>query len=587
MLLAMGLVGVGGLPGAAAQTSVSASVPAAAQWRLVLDGARAAWPDTVQTASADRVRPVARRVLRHFRRRGHYYARVDSVALDTSAATPSVRLHVHRGPRVRLGALRIVGDSALSAGELRPLMQTEIGEPLRRRRLEADIQALLDRYERAGHPLAQVRVAETRLIADAPPHLRITLRIDEGPRLWLRRIEVPDDARTSPQLLAHLAGLDAGDPLRNYDPDGLRERLQGHDIFERVGPPELRVTADGGAVLRIPVDEAPPGAFDAVLGYLPPSQTRESGRLVGSGHLLLEHVFGGGRRAEFALDRRPGRTSIFDVSVADPYLLGLPLRIAGHFRGEQRDSTYGERVYELEGGYRLGTGLELTVTLSREVVRPGPAGTAFVGGRQQIPRATTLFYGGGVRFEQIDRPENPRRGLAVRLQVSQGRKERRRGRLTPQGDTTRATEDLRQERVRGRVRAYLPLFDRQVLALGGEASVLLSRDYDRSDLFRLGGAASLRGYDEDRFLGNAVARGLLEYRLQLDRASYAHAFVDLGYVARPALEGTAATQGWHPGYGLGAHLQTAIGRLSATYALNPDVQSPADGRVHLGLSVGL
>ena len=117
--------------------------------------------------------------------------------------------------------------------------------------------------------------------------------------------------------------------------------------------------------------------------------------------------------------------------------------------------------------------------------------------------------------------------------------------------------------------------------------MLLSQDYDRSDLFRLGGATSLRGYDEDRFLGNVVARGLVEYRLQLDRASYAHAFFDLGYVARPALTTTTATQGWHPGYGLGLRLQTAIGRISATYALNPEVQSPANGRVHLGLSVGL
>ena len=125
MLLAMGLVGVGGLPGAAAQTSVSASVPAAAQWRLVLDGARAAWPDTVQTASADRVRPVARGLLRHFRRRGHYYARVDSVALDTSAAPPSVRPPAHRRPRARPGPLPIRGSRPPTAGPIPPPLASD------------------------------------------------------------------------------------------------------------------------------------------------------------------------------------------------------------------------------------------------------------------------------------------------------------------------------------------------------------------------------------------------------------------------------------------------------------------------------
>ena len=587
LLVLGGLLCAGGQQAGRAQASASSPDPRAGQGRLVLDGERVAWPDTVATAPPDRVRATGRRVLRHLRRKGHYYATIDSVSVDTSSAGFDVRVYARRGPQVRVGTLRLRGDSAVPAAELRALMETEEGAPLRPGRLEADVQRLLDRYEEAGHPLAQIRVAETTAPAAERAALRVTLQIDEGPALWLRRVEAPDDARATPELLASLAGLEEEEALRGYDPDAIQRRLQAHDLFETVGPPQLRVADDGGAVLQIPIEEAPPGAFDAVLGYLPASQTRDSGQLVGSGHLVLQHLFGGGRRAEFALDRRPGRTSIVDVSVADPYLFGRPVRLAGRFRGEQRDSTYGERIYELEGGYRLGNGLELTATLSREAVRPGPAGTQVRGARQQIPRATTLFYGVGVRYRQLDRSRNPRRGVSLDVQLSQGRKERRLRRVDAAGDTTRVSDSFRQERLRGRVRTYLPLFDRQVFVAGGEGSVLLSRDYDRSDLFRLGGAASLRGYNEDRFLGNVVARGLVEYRLQLDRASYAHAFFDLGYVERPALGATTATQGWHPGYGLGMRLRTALGRISATYALNPQVQSPANGRVHLGLSVGL
>ncbi len=587
LLVLVGLFCSGGLRRAAAQTAAPAPETEAAQWHLVLDGTRAAWPDTVATAPIDSLQAVGRRVLRHLRRDGYYHATLDSASVDTSGAGPDVRFYARRGPQVRVGTLRLRGDSAVPATELRALMETEEGAPLRPDRLEADIHRLLDRYEEAGHPLAQIRVAETTPSAAERAALRVTLQIDEGPALWLRRVEAPDDARATPELLAYLAGLEESKSLRGYDPDAIQRRLQAHDLFETVGPPQLRVADDGGAVLQIPIEEAPPGAFDAVLGYLPASQTRDSGQLVGSGHLVLKHLFGGGRRAELALDRRPGRTSIVDVSVADPYLFRRPVRLAGRFRGEQRDSTYGERVYELEGGYRLGNGLELTATLSREGVRPGPAGTPVRGARQHIPRATTVFYGVGVRYRQLDRSRNPRRGVSLDVQLSQGRKERRLRRVSASGDTTRVSDSFRQERLRGRVRTYLPLFDRQVFVAGGDGSVLLSRDYDRSDLFRLGGATSLRGYDEDRFAGNVVARGLVEYRLQLDRASYAHVFFDLGYVARPGLGATTATQGWHPGYGLGMRLQTALGRISASYALNPQVQSPANGRVHLGLSVGL
>lgn len=591
LLAVAGLVGIGGVQAVAAQTAVSTSAPypPAVQWRLILDGQRTDWPDAVQTASLDSAQTVGTRLLRHLRKQGYYYATLDSVSVDTSRGPASARLYAKRGPQVRIGTLRIEGDSAVPEEDLRTRMETEAGEPLRRDRLEADIQSLLDLYEEAGHPLAQVRVAETRLVRDEAPRLRVILEVEEGPALRLDRVDVPDHVRTNPELVAHLAELEMGAPLQTYDLSAVQRRLQDHELFEEVKTPQLRVAEDGGAVLRVPMEEAAPGAFDFVLGYLPPSESRSSGQVVGSGHLLLKNLFGGGRTADFTLDRRPGRTSLFEVALADPYVFNLPLRLEGRFRGEQRDSTFGERIYELGTGYRLDNDLELTAHLSREVVRPGPTGAQLQGNRQQIPRSTTLFYGFGLRYEQVDRARNPRRGVSVDVQLARGRKQRRLRRITADSDTARVSSSLRQERLKGHLRAYVPLFSRQVLALGGEGSVLLSPDdrWDRSDFFRLGGASSLRGYDEDRFLGNVVARGLAEYRLQLDRASYVHAFFDLGYVSRPALNETPSTEGWYPGYGVGMKLQTDIGRISVTYGLNPEVESPASGRVHLGMSVGL
>jgi outer membrane protein assembly factor BamA len=387
--------------------------------------------------------------------------------------------------------------------------------------------------------------------------------------------------------VARLAELEVGAPLTDYDPERIRTALRQSPYFRSVGAPELRVTPDGGAILHVPIEETAPGAFDLVVGYLPPAGAGGSGQLVGSGHLLLEHLFGGGRRVDLTLDRRPGQSSIIDVSVSDPYIFGLPFRLTGTFRGEQRDSTYGERTYGLGAGYQFTPEFEGTGRLSREVVRPGQAGTDLRDGRQRIPRSSTLFYGVGVRYTSVDRPQNPRRGLRVQVRAEQGQKERTFRRVTAAGDTTRERESLRQERFRGTVRAFLPFFDRQVVVVGGDGAVLRSRAYDRSDLFRFGGAESLRGYDEDRFLGNVTVRGLLEYRLLLDRRSYVYAFGDLGYVERPSLGTRPATQEWHPGYGLGLQLQTAIGQIRTTYALNPEVSTPVDGRLHFGLSVGL
>lgn len=579
------LGGVGRQEGAA-QSSTPTGAPGP-DWQLVLDGERTDWPGEPPSVPLDSVREVGESLLDQFQHEGYYYAQLDSVVVDTTGATSTARLYVARGPRVIVGRLRIEGAEAVSPSTLRRLMDTREGALLDPRRLEADVQALLDRYEDAGHPLAQIQITETRVDSVSAPRLQITLQVDEGPSLWLEQIELPDDARTSPGLVARLANLQVGEPLTNYDPEAIREQLRESPFFASVDDPTLSVTPDGGATLRVPVEESSPGTFDLVLGYLPPSQTGGTGQLVGSGHLLLEHLFGGGRRLDLTLDRRPGQASIFDLSVSDPYIFGLPFRVEGAFRGEQRDSTYGKRRFGLDAGYAFGDALELTGSLSREVVEPGQAGTQLRSGRQRIPRSRTLFYGVGLRYESVDRRVNPRRGLRLDVEVEQGRKRRSFRRVTATQDTSRERQSLRQERLRGMGRVFVPLAGRQVLVLGGNGAVLRSRDYDRSDLFRFGGAASLRGYDEDRFLGNVTARGLVEYRFQLDRRSYAYAFGDLGYVARPELGETSSTEEWHPGYGLGMQLQTAIGRIRTTYALNPEVSSPVDGRIHFGLSVAL
>jgi len=584
LLVALGVLAVGPTD-LRAQTAAPEEAPRS-MWTLRIDGEPAPWPDSVATAPVDSLAQVGRRVLRHYRREGYYYAQLDSATVDTAAGRTRVRVYLDRGPRVVVGRLRITGASAVPAGELRRYLDTETGAPLDPRRLQADIQAILARYEEEGRPLAAVRIEKTRIDSASTPQLALTLAVDEGPQLWLREVDVSSGARSSSGLVARLAGLEVGAPLVGYDLEEIRDALRNRPYFESVGSPELEVGPDGGATLHVPVEEAAPGSFDLVVGYLPPSGT-QGGQLVGTGHLVLEHLFGGGRKIDLSLDRRPGQTSVFDLSVSDPYIFGLPFRLTGAFRGEQRDSTFGERAFRLEVGYHFSRSLELSGRISREVVRPGTAGTQLRSTQQRVPRAQTLFYGVGLHYESVDRPENPRRGLRVDVWADQGRKERSLRRVTRAGDTTRSRTSFRQERVRGTVRAYVPLFDRQVLVLGGGGDALRSRSYDRSDLFRFGGATSLRGYDEDQFLGTVTLRGLLEYRVQLDRRSYVYGFGDLGYVERPALDGTSATQDWHPGYGLGLQVDTAVGLVTTTYALNPDVATPADGRLHFGLSVGL
>ena len=150
-------------------------------------------------------------------------------------------------------------------------------------------------------------------------------------------------------------------------------------------------------------------------------------------------------------------------------------------------------------------------------------------------------------------------------------------------DTTREMQRHRQRRLKAQGRLYVPIGRRQSIVTGGEAMLMRSRELDESDLFRFGGATSLRGYDEERFRAPFVTRLMLEYRHFVDLLTYGFLFVDVGFVN--ARRAPAGTVNWYSGFGLGFQLDTDVGVIDLTLAASSE--DPTAVRAHIGVSLGL
>lgn len=541
--------------------------------RVFVDGEPEA---VVRAGRLENVQTDAEALVDSLRARGRYFAAVDSMV--------DGELFVSSGPLIRVGRIAIEGIDSREADAMRLEMDTRIGRILEPSVLEDDLRRILTSFDTRGYALAEVSIEEIGSMEDGS--ISLTLRIKQGPQVRLERIELPGADRTSASFVSRLVGYDVGGVLGRYEPELIRRRLEETGLFETVGPPELVIEPDSAAVLMIPLVEAAPGNFDLVIGYLPPQTPGDAGSLVGNGRLELRNVVGGGRRISIRLNRLPNQVSSVDVRASDPFLFRMPLGLEGRFQGLEQDSTYGKQSYRGEIAYRFERGLSAFVGFSREVTRPGQAGLRLSeSGRQVIPRSDAWFLGLGVRMENVDRHVNPTRGYFVETNLESGRKEFIDRRVVG-SDTSSIVHLMDQRRLQASGRLYVPTFSRQVLVVGGEGGLLLSDTYDRSDLFRFGGATSLRGYDEDQFLGRIVARALAEYRLLIDRDAFAYLFFDLGYVDRPEAPDLAPSRAVRPGYGVGIQFRSALGLINVSAALNPD-SGPTEARIHAGLSFGL
>lgn len=529
---------------------------------------------------------------------GFYLARLDSFSIQSATSDEHVSVYVRRGPRHVVSGLDVQGVSAAVREEVASLFDTRVGDVLQEAELQSDIERVLSFYERRGHPFARAEIVDIGIKIAAPDTaggampvgevsptgINVSVRIDEGDRVRLNDVLLIGATRTSVDFVEYLIDVERGEWLEK-DLSDVHNTLESSQLFAEVSPVELIQVTEDQVIMVLKVLEEQPGAFDIVLGYQPPVAGRPNG-LVGNGRLDLYNLFGGGRRIGLKLNRLPGQISNVSAGYMDPYFLRWPFRMELGFEGIQQDSTYGQQAYRGAIGYRLRGGLDVYLTVRREVTRPGQAGIDLVAGVQRIPRAEITFVGFSVVYSRLDRPQNPRRGLFVETRFERGRKRGAAFEIASTGDTTSVATVTRQERLEAAARLYVPLLKQQVLVLGNDARVLVSDVFDTSDLFRFGGTNSLRGYDEDRFRGRFVNRTLLEWRYLFERRSYAYLFFDLGYVDRPATADLVPEARFYPGYGFGMQFETGIGVLNTSLALGSS-ESLSQAKVHVGLSLGL
>jgi outer membrane protein assembly factor BamA len=535
-----------------------AAVPASAQtWTLAL-------PDSTVSRTA----PSADALVDALAADGFLLARLDSARADTAFVTP--------GPPSIVRTVEIVGAGGVDGAARN--WRTREGARFRTRDLEADLAATADRL--AGLGFADAHLVPEVVVTDGGQAVDVVVRIDVGPESPVVGVELAGAASPARTFASRQTGVTEPTPPSRLRPDDVRARLEATGLYAEVGEPVLARDAAGDLVLQVPVVEAPPGAFDVVLGYLPPNGGAPGG-LVGTGRVDLRNLFGGGRAASIELERTPGLASAFSVAISDPFVFGSPLGAGLSFEGTSRDSTLSRQRLAVDLQYALDPSLALVASLARESVRPGVFGAQVVDGRPRVRRTDDVFVGVGIVYARLDRPRNPRRGLALDVLAEQGR----RG-----GEVVEAAPGGRR-RLTVRSRLFAPTFARQVLVLGADATVTQQQPgldglVDEGDLVRLGGATSFRGYDEDAFLARSYVRGLTEYRLVLDDVSFAFVFADAGGFDRPAAPGLAAERRALVGYGAGLRLATGLGVATVTYALNPDL-GPSRGKVHVGLQVGL
>lgn len=514
--------------------------------------------------------------------RGYFQAEIDSVI---RADDPERNvLYASAGCRFTIGNIRhtVTGEQVNSengisgvSDELPGLIRT--GEPFSAGLVNLERQNLSEHYIDKGYILVSVQLKDPEFPRQCEVDLHFI--IDTGRRVIITGQLFPTVERNNPEYLSRITALPDSAIADRRTLRQVRRNLQQSGLFERVDEPGLMLR-EGRYYLVHDLRERRTNVLDLLLGYVP--DPGGGGDVVGTGMLRIRNAVWDGSMLFLRFERMSPLVTRFQGEFQQRWMFGVPMSAGGSFRFIQQDSTYQLRNIRFETGYAIGGGLEVFGSVRREASSSNKGPLVPV----RVLDGTAVFGGLGVRADTRDDIQVPTSGLEFHIELETGHK-----RIDDERASTYTNRlNYRQQEFYGFIRPYFMLFRRQVVAPSLNGFLKASPEFTESDLFRTGGANSLRGYREDQFLVSRLLWGDLEYRYLLDQTSYAFVFYTAGFYHRPGL---IVEQGG--GRGLTAHIQsggfgfsyrTPVGQLRFSYAISAE-DSFSNGKVHFGLVADL
>ncbi|MEM5364840.1 outer membrane protein assembly factor BamA [Paraburkholderia azotifigens] len=271
--------------------------------------------------------------IRHFYLdRGYVDFSIDSVqtSMTPDGTSVDLTLTIHEGMPYTVGEVQLAGDLLARETDIRSLIRLHPGETYSASKLTASVEAISDLLGRYGYGFADVRPVP-RLNRERQT-LDITLAINPGARLYVRRVNIKGNLRTRDEVIRReMLQLESS----WYDKDRVdrsRDRIRRLGLFSSV---EVNTVPVGGTPDQIDIDvtvaEQKTGAVRLSAG------SSSSDKFFVSAGVSEANLLGSGNAFNFQLDTSAANRT-FSVSLYEPYI--TPEGISGSTDAYYRKSQF-------------------------------------------------------------------------------------------------------------------------------------------------------------------------------------------------------------------------------------------------------
>ncbi|MCA9632837.1 MAG: outer membrane protein assembly factor BamA, partial [Myxococcales bacterium] len=245
-------------------------------------------------------------------------AQVSYVAeFDPSRNGYFVNYTVVEGERYQFGTVGIeTSIPGLDADVLRSTIQTQQGGRYSLKDLQETADDMAIEATAQGYPFADVR---PRIDRDINGHIfNVTYLVDEGPRVYVKRIEITGNDKTRDFVIRRELEFAEGDPFNRAMVVRGKQNIEKLGYFSKVRFDVQPGSAPDKVILSIDVTEQSTGDYGLTAGY----STTEG--VLGEVSLTERNFLGRGQYLRISVGAsQAGRT--FDLSFTEPRFMGLKI----------------------------------------------------------------------------------------------------------------------------------------------------------------------------------------------------------------------------------------------------------------------
>jgi len=426
-----------------------------------------------------------RELLRQFYlKNGYADARILSATadLDRDGRGFFITFTIEEGERYRFGTIDIESAlPSLNVSELHGAILTRSGRRYNSEKVEKTVEALTVKVSEQGYAFGQV---QPRFERDQATHtMNIVYVIDEGPRVYIERINIVGNFRTEDDVIRRQFRLAEGDAYNRLLVEAARKRLRSLGFFKSVEIETEPGSARDRVILVVTVVEQPTGELSFGAGY----STAEG--VIGDVSITERNLMGKGQYVRLGFSGSLERAQV-DFSFTEPNFLDRNMAAGFDLFHKEVDlrSVASFRQRDTGGNLRVGfpiadnTQMGLRYRLQREEIYDA-TNNASLAVKQAAEEGAVIVSSVGytVAYDTRNVPQSPTAGIFTSFSQ----------------DLAGVGGDVNYIRSVADARGYYPITNKITLVgrvQGGAIEGWGDKDIRLTDLFFKGGE-TIRGFE--------------------------------------------------------------------------------------------